>query len=391
MNSLKTIRLCLGTLLCCVAMGPALSAKAAPAPAVVQPTQEVYQSLPAHNATQSQNAPGFPQEQNSPPAASGPSIATVVMYFENDLFYNTDKYYTNAVQIRAISPPLQSLADNKIFGDAMDDLLKQAEHMQNKTLQYNVSIGFGQQIYTPKDTDSRELQENDRPYAGYMYGLVALHAKQQHMMDTAELAFGMVGPSALGRTAQNGVHRMRDLPLANGWQHQLRDEPTLMATWTRNYRLNSDAVNTGWAWDALPYHSLTAGNVLTQAALGTELRWGWNLPGSFATSQIRPGSGIDAPTTGLLSPKVAGAPTWGWYMFGGSEGKAVAHNIFLDGNTWKDSHSIDKRPLVADLNLGMAVIYEGMRFSYNHVYRTKEFYEQKDGQNFGSMTMSLPF
>ncbi len=222
MNSLKTIRLYLGTLLCCIAMGPAFAAKAAPA--VAQPKQEVYQSLLAHNATQSQNAPGFPQEQNSPPAVSGPSIATVVVYFENDLFYNTDKYYTNAVQIRAISPPLQSLADNKSFGDAMDGFLKQAEHMQDKTLQYNVSIGFGQQIYTPKDTDSRELQENDRPYAGYMYGLVALHAKQQHMMDTAELAFGMVGPSALGKTAQNGVHRVRDLQAFEALKVQLQQQ-----------------------------------------------------------------------------------------------------------------------------------------------------------------------
>ena len=390
MNSLKKMCLYLGAMLCCVAIWPAMGAKASPAPTGAPHTQ-AYQSMNAQNATQSQSSPGFPQEQSAPLAESGPSIATVVVYFENDLFYNTDKYYTNAVQIRAISPPLRSLADNKIFGDSVDGLMKQAEQMQDKTLQYNVSIGFGQQIYTPKNTDSRELQKKDRPYAGYMYGLVALHAKRQHMMDTAELALGMVGPSALGETAQNGVHRVRDLPLANGWKHQLRDEPTLMATWTRNYRLNTDAVNTGWAWDVLPYHSLTAGNVLTQAALGTELRWGWNLPGSFATSQIRPGSGIDAPTSGLLSPKVAGAPTWGWYMFGGSEGKAVAHNIFLDGNTWKNSHSIDKRPLVGDLNLGMAVIYESMRFSYNHVYRTKEFYGQGNGQNFGSMTMSLPF
>lgn len=324
-------------------------------------------------------------------AGSGPSIATVILYFENDLFYNSDKYYTNAVQFRAVSPPLRALSDNKIFGNALDGLMDQAEHMQANTLQYNVSVGFGQLIFTPDDTDARELQKDDRPYAGHLYGFMALHAKQQYMMDTAELALGIVGPSALGEPAQNDVHRVRGLPTARGWHNQLRDEPTLMLTWTRNYRLNTDSVNSGWAWDILPYHSLTAGNALTQAAVGTEVRWGWNLPGSFATSQIRPGSGIDAPTTGMLSPKVPGAPNWGWYFFGGAEGRAVAHNIFLDGNTWRDSHSIDKRPLVGDLNFGVAVIYEGVRVSYNHVYRTKEFYGQKRGQNFGSITLAIPF
>ena len=330
-------------------------------------------------------------DQETQAAEDGPAIATLVFYFENDLFYSTDRYYTNAVQFRAISPPLRSLKSNKIFGDSLDGLMGQAEDLQDDTLQYNMSVGMGQIIFTPDDTDARELQKDDRPYAGHLYGFIALHAKQQHMMDTAELALGIVGPSALGENAQNGIHRLRNLDTANGWNNQLHDEPTLMLTWTRNYRLNPDAVNSGWTWDILPYHSVSVGNVLTQAAVGSEVRWGWNLPGSFATSQIRPGSGIDAPATGFLSPKREKAPTWGWYLFGGMEGNAVAHNIFLDGNTWRDSHSIDKRPLVGELNIGMAVIYEGMRISYNHVYRTKEFYGQKSEQNFGSITLAIPF
>ena len=32
------------------------------------------------------------------------------------------------------------------------------------------------------------------------------------------------------------------------------------------------------------------------------------------------------------------------------EARAVARNIFLDGNSWKASHSVDKRPVVGDLN-----------------------------------------
>ncbi len=342
------------------------------------------------NSSQAPSATQPLEEPNNQKIQKTPAIATVVLYFENDLFYDTDKYYTNAVQLRLISPPLNRLIDNKILPDVFDGLLDKTEDIQSNTLQYNLSAGFGQIIYTPEDTDARELQQEDRPYAGHLYGFLAIHAKRQHIMDTAELRFGIVGPSALGEQAQNETHRFRGFDTAKGWQHQLRDEPTLGLTWTRNYRLNHEAVNNGWNWDALPYHSLTAGNALTQAAAGVELRYGYNLPGSFASSQIRHGSGIDAPLPEdkrhLQTDKL------GYYLFAGLEGRAIAHNIFLDGNTWKSSHSVDKNIFVGEFNLGVALIYDGMRIAYNHVYKTKEFENQSgSGQHFGSITLSFPF
>src|SRR3989304_3953862 len=40
-------------------------------------------------------------------------------------------------------------------------------------------IGFaiGHNIYTPEDTDARALVVDDRPYAGWLYGAVSLHAE----------------------------------------------------------------------------------------------------------------------------------------------------------------------------------------------------------------------
>ena len=318
-----------------------------------------------------------------------PAIATLVLYFENDLFYDTDKYYTNAVQMRLISPPLKSLADNNIFPDALDKVLDHSEWIQDNTLQYNLSTGFGQIIYTPEDTDTKELQKDDRPYAGHLYGFLSIHAKKQYLMDTAELRLGIVGPSALGEQSQNETHRFRGFETAKGWQHQLKDEPTVGLTWTRNYRLNHEAVHNGWNWDALPYHSLTAGNALTQAAVGVELRYGYNLSGSFASSQIRHGSGIDAPLED--DERAQNASKLGYYIFTGVEGRAIARNIFLDGNTWKDSHSIDKKTFVGEVNIGAAIIYDGIRIAYNHVYKTEEFEGQSEGQQFGSITLSIPF
>lgn len=323
-------------------------------------------------------------------AEAGKSRGTFVLYFENDLFYNTDRYYTNAVQARYITPPLRALSENAFLPDALDGLMDGAQQFHSReSKQYNISIGLGQVLYTPDNTATPELQRYDRPYAAHLYGFIALHAKQDMMMDTTELALGIVGPSAQGETAQNEVHRLRDMETAKGWNNQLRDEPTAMLTWTRNYRLNPDAGGAGWGWDVLPYHSLTVGNVLTQAAAGGELRYGWNVPRDFGTSLIRPGASIDAPTDNPdLQQKNDG---FGWYFFAGAEGRAVARNMFLDGNTWRNSHSVAKNSFVAELNGGVAVIIDGIRVAYNHVYVTEEFSRQKSGQNYGSITVAVPF
>ncbi|WP_460994321.1 lipid A-modifier LpxR family protein, partial [Staphylococcus aureus] len=58
---------------------------------------------------------------------------------------------------------------------------------------------------------------------------------------------------------------------------------------------------------------------------------------------------------------------WGWYLFAGVDARAVARNIFLDGNTFKDSPSVDKFPLVADANAGLALTYDQLRISYTLV------------------------
>ncbi|WP_178139292.1 lipid A deacylase LpxR family protein [Desulfovibrio litoralis] len=315
---------------------------------------------------------------------------SLTIYFENDLFYNTDKYYTNAVQMRFVSPPLASFADNNILPDFCDELLNKIQKLQDEdNIQYNVSIGMGQSIYTPKDTYTTLLQKDDRPYAGYLYGFLALHAKQETQMDTFELTGGIVGPSALGEQSQNEVHRIRGFETANGWEHQLRDEPAFMFSWSRNYRLNKDSAWSGWNWDILPYHTMSVGNIFTQATIGSEFRFGWNLPSSFGTSLIRPGSSVDAPTP--RSKKSVEEQQYGYYLFAGAEGRAVAHNIFLDGNTWKDSHSIEKNNFVGELNGGVAVTINEVRISYTHVFTTREFKGQPRPQNYGSITVMMPF
>jgi hypothetical protein len=75
----------------------------------------------------------------------------------------------------------------------------------------------------------------------------------------------------------------------------------------------------------------------------------------------------------------------------GVDGRAVWRIIFLDGNTWRDSQSVDKNLFVADFLAGVSPIYKRFKLSYAYVYRIKEFKEQNDGQLFGSVALAVTF
>ena len=84
-----------------------------------------------------------------------------------------------------------------------------------------------------------------------------------------------------------------------------------------------------------------------------------------------------------------------WQIFAGIDARAVARNIFLDGNTVADSHSVDKKPFVGDATLGVSFAAPSFgvptRISYSLNARSKEFDGQDSESVFGSVTLSARF
>jgi len=133
------------------------------------------------------------------------------------------------------------------------------------------------------------------------------------------------------------------------------------------------------------------GNVYTYGNGGFETRFGLNIPVDFGTSLIRPAGGTNAPADPSDPRFSEGASGFGFYLFAAAEGRAVARDIFIDGNTFTSSHSVNKRPFVADLAAGLSLIAGPVKISYAHVYRTKEFEEQRDEHKFASITISFTY
>ena len=83
-----------------------------------------------------------------------------------------------------------------------------------------------------------------------------------------------------------------------------------------------------------------------------------------------------------------------WYLFAGVDGRVVAHNIFLDGNTFRESASVDRRNFVYDFKAGISMRIAPMRISLTHVQRSPEFTTPLGNgaiQRFQSLNVSWEF
>ena len=299
---------------------------------------------------------------------------------ENDKFGSGyDRDYTNGLRLTWFNVG----ADQPFYVDWIDRLVPTFE--VNKTTSSYFS--FGHNLYTPSDIDRATLDTRDRPYAAFVYGSAGVSTITDRHMDDTELTLGWIGPSAQGEFIQDKFHRLIHADYQpHGWKHQLRDEPAVMLSWERSWPAYYTA-DIGKKLHArfAPHAGLTLGNVYTYANAGfiidltpANLRW--------QTQPVRvrpaiPGSGYFEYTD-----------DHGWMAFLGYDARLMARNIFLDGNTWKDSHRVDKRPFVHDIALGAAYNHKNFRISYTVNWRSREFEGPlANSSSFGAVGISYRF
>lgn len=319
--------------------------------------------------------------------------------FENDLFGSgADSHYTHGSRLSVVVPEpasgLSNFSCHPLEGQVetgagllrmlLDDLLLVDAR------QRRVSFVLGQNLFTPEDIRTSSLIANDRPYAGWLYAGIGLVAEREtgdrRAVDNFELDIGVVGPAAFGEDVQNFWHReVINVREAEGWQNQLKNEIGVLALYERKWPFRFQQENSRMGFEVTPSLGGALGNIYTYAAAGGSVRWGRNLPNDYGPPRIQPG----LHGSGFFDPEPDS--TFGWYLFAGIEARAVARNIFLDGNTFRDSHSVDKRPFVGDFQVGFVMNFQHVRVSFTNIFRSKEFYGQRKFDEFGSINFSFRF
>jgi lipid A 3-O-deacylase len=322
------------------------------------------------------SAPG--EAQTKLPAEDQGSIVTVRV--ENDVSGSTDQYYTSGIALVWTGPTGE-----------VPGFIARAGHALLGAGNQRVSIDLSQQIYTPADTQLNPPDPSDRPYAATL--LLTGQLIQDTLFTRTRLGVqvGVLGPDAGGEIVQNGFHTLIGDEKSRGWDYQLDNRPVLNFFADRTWRvplftvarlpaLNAAPVGV----DLLPDVTGFVGTEQIYAQAGGTLRIGQGLEDDFGAGRIMPGAdGGDAylPDSGFA-----------WYLFGGVDGRAVAYNTLLEGNSFAEGPGVDEKPLVGEFVLGLAIIWHGVRVTVSQTWQTHEFTTQQGGLfDFGSVAVSARF
>jgi lipid A 3-O-deacylase len=310
--------------------------------------------------------------------AVGPGDSIITLVVENDsLAGGSDQDYSSGVRLNYTGVKLRPHVLQKI-----STILPIIEINDKSSAYYSL----GQSIYTPKDISNYSVDESDRPWGAFLYGAAGIATFTDDHIDEMELTLGIVGPAALGKPAQTFIHKhITNSPPPHGWSHQLKNEPGLIMAWQRTWPYAARGEIAGKPWAFRPYAGATLGNVWTYADAGFILQLSsFNAQWQDTPIRVQPAM----PGTGIYD---RADNNWGWSIFAGLEGRAIARDIFLDGNTLATSHSVNKNTFVGDATIGASITRNAIRISYAAVRRTKSFEGQAHPDTFGAMSIGLRF
>lgn len=317
--------------------------------------------------------------------------SALTLRVDNDMFgaSGQDQGYTNGLQITATSPNLENYKNDPCLPLIAHGINRYLEWLQPTGFdQSNMVVSFGQLLFTPSDKRTRTLIQDDRPYAGILLASIGYNARNGQHLRSSHIRFGVVGPAALGFQVQNGWHKLFGIEQFKGWDNQLGNEPVFQLVHERMLRLGheQDWHSRRWGQDTILHWGGAAGNLASHVNAGAEWRFGWRLPDDFGSTPLRPAGENTAPPKSIRAQN-----EWRGHLFVTFDARWVINNITLDGNTFKNSHSVSKRPFVADVGYGLVVTKGLWKVAIARYHRTREFDTQKDLPVFGSVTLSKQF
>ncbi|MEM6552288.1 MAG: lipid A deacylase LpxR family protein [Planctomycetota bacterium] len=314
---------------------------------------------------------------------------------------NTDRHYTNGLVLNLTHQPAWA----QTLAESLSSLEPHA--FAGNPPRSAVGYLLGHRIYTPVDIEIAAPLFNERPYAGYLYGGLYLQydnlspgLNPQPANDVAtfthlELNLGLIGPSSGAESLQTGVHDFIGAPDPLGWDNQLEDEAAVQAYARRKWRFDlldpppAEALQSQRRWNAqlIPEFGLALGTVDIYAELALTARYGLHLPDDFGPPTLfnpRSATAVDQPRT----------PGWSFYVFARGTGRAVVHDVFIEGNVYQDSpFGVEEEPLIAFLEGGIVATYHrdncALEFGYSLTTITDQFETQSTTDGFGQLFLAL--
>ncbi len=297
------------------------------------------------------------------------------LYFENDLFSQTDGQYSSGEKFSFLYSVDQNdvpFYDLFLYNDKLSDAY--------------INFALVNQIFTPYDISAQELIVDDRPYAGWTFFEMGFHKSTSDTLQSFYIQIGAIGPNSEAENIQKFVHKFTGSELPQGWDNQLKNELGINLRYVHNWRFAKKF--SGVDTVVIPYTELDMGNISLQALGGISARIGWNLPQDFGMSTISTGSETGINTYNNTNKLY---DDWSFAFSFNVSGSGIARDIFLDGNTFRDSHSVEKNYFVASAGAGFTSRYKHFVLDYYYQKHTKHYHAEKIKHGYGSVILSIVY
>ena len=318
-----------------------------------------------------------------------------VLTHENDWFLYSDRDYTGGLRLAYTTPNASDWSHLPVAG-WLGSAFNHVSLIDSSAAQDAIGAYANLNIYTPDILTLDPPNAKDHPYAGWTSVGYDLIRQTMDRRAIFEMNFGLVGPTSGAEQLQKSFHSLIGSTQPAGWAYQIKDEPVVQLTYRQDWRpafltnLNSSGsgpIN----YDVIGHVLGTAGNGFDYAATGLIARVGYHLPADFGVARPRLGEIDSAP----FQATGASAPETNWaYLCLGTEARAVARDITVDGNTFTtNSYSqVNHAPFVAEYYGGAAVEYGWFRGSFLIVYESHTFNTQSQaGQWRGILSLGVAF
>lgn len=274
-------------------------------------------------------------------------VRRIWLQFDNDIFSNSDRYYTNGIILGFSTPALSTLFFNKLMPAGPD----------NSVLTSTLSLHHG--MFTPFTTKNPPQLRNDRPYASTLYlnySQMAANATASYKIITS-IKIGVIGSAALGQLLQQSVHTTlpgNDAPL--GWETQISNDLVL------NYSINYSE-----RWINRPHIEMYAGVEVSLGTLQTQ---------AVGHLDVRLGR-IKQPTaqSSLTAPALNG---FNYGMISGLSLHLVGYDATLQGGVFNHDNvftlkSDEIQRIVPQAYLGLFAGYGSFQLNLTQHYLGREF------------------
>ena len=275
--------------------------------------------------------------------------ATWRVEFDNDVFFNKDNKISSGWSLQKQSAVANSWEALEEVPDFVRRWGKRIPTLTKKGLVYRSGIAIGQVIQTPDDLLRYDLIKDDVPYAGALTLQASWYAFNDDEFRGFEVTAGVAGPLSLAEQTQKNVHKLIGSLDPKGWDHQLKTEPLINLNYMRKKKIARVGNAAAISFDTTINGNVGLGNLFTHGSMAWEMRFGQNMPRGFV--YVPDPIGLSMQYKAALKP--VNPRKSSFYASLVLRGSAFAHDLFLDGNSFRDSHSVDKETFVGMIIFGL--------------------------------------